>query len=83
MIVLRLDQVDDIDQLHDYLAEQLHFPEYYGKNLNALHDCIGDVALAGVDVRLAGTGPFLERFRKYGEKVLEIFAMWGVGLEEE
>jgi hypothetical protein len=30
--------------LHHDVAAALHFPDYYGKNLNALDDCLGDVA---------------------------------------
>ena len=28
---------------HDYLKDQLQFPEYYGKNLDALYDCLTDL----------------------------------------
>ena len=31
---------DDIVQVHEYLAEQLDFPAYYGKNLDALYDVL-------------------------------------------
>ena len=33
----------DAAQSHDYLKEMLEFPEYYGKNLDALHDCLTDL----------------------------------------
>ena len=33
----------DATQVHDYLKEMLEFPEYYGKNLDALHDCLTDL----------------------------------------
>lgn len=29
---------------HDYIAEKLHFPEYYGKNLDALYDCLTELS---------------------------------------
>lgn len=28
---------------HDYLAEALDFPDYYGKNLDALYDCLCEI----------------------------------------
>lgn len=28
---------------HDYLMEMLNFPEYYGKNLDALYDCLCEI----------------------------------------
>ena len=33
----------DAALVHDYLKEQLQFPEYYGKNLDALYDCLTDL----------------------------------------
>lgn len=29
--------------MHNYLAAELAFPEYYGHNLDALHDCLTDI----------------------------------------
>ena len=29
---------------HAYLAEKLSFPSYYGKNLDALYDCLTDIS---------------------------------------
>ena len=28
------------EELHDYLASELSFPEYYGRNLDALYDIL-------------------------------------------
>lgn len=28
---------------HDYLMEALSFPDYYGKNLDALYDCLCEI----------------------------------------
>ena len=36
-------EIQDRRQLHEALAAQLHFPEWYGKNLDALYDCLTDV----------------------------------------
>ena len=29
--------------IHEYLAEKFGFPSYYGKNLDALYDCLTDI----------------------------------------
>ena len=29
---------------HDYLMKALNFPEYYGKNLDALYDCLTEIS---------------------------------------
>ena len=30
-------------EVHEYLARELAFPDYYGCNLDALYDCLGDI----------------------------------------
>lgn len=35
--------LSDAAMVHDYLMEMLEFPKYYGKNLDALHDCLTDL----------------------------------------
>lgn len=30
---------------HDYLKEALNFPDYYGKNLDALYDCLCEIGV--------------------------------------
>ena len=32
-------------QGHDYLIEVLNLPDYYGKNLDALYDCLCEMSL--------------------------------------
>lgn len=31
-------------QIHEYIAEKLDFPDYYGMNLDALYDCLTDIS---------------------------------------
>ncbi|KOU85088.1 barnase inhibitor [Streptomyces sp. XY58] len=35
------------EDMHRSVAAALQFPDYYGHNLDALHDCLGDVACYG------------------------------------
>ena len=34
--------VTDMDALHDFFARELDLPEWYGRNLDALYDCLTD-----------------------------------------
>ena len=52
-IILDGNILADAAQAHDYLKEMLEFPEYYGKNLDALHDCLTDLE----DVEITITSP--------------------------
>ena len=35
--------VTSMEDIHKMLAQQLAFPEWYGGNLDALHDCLTDL----------------------------------------
>lgn len=36
-------RIDGPREFHDILARELHFPEWYGSNLDALHDCLTEI----------------------------------------
>ena len=38
-------KVNEREEAHEYLAEVFSFPEYYGKNLDALFDCLGEMRI--------------------------------------
>lgn len=66
-IILDGNLLGDISQVHDYLKGMLEFPEYYGKNLDALYDCLTDL----VDVEITITAP--EEDGAIFQKVLRVF----------
>ena len=37
-------RMTSIETAHEYLAKTLRLPDYYGKNLDALHDCLTDLS---------------------------------------
>ncbi len=41
--VLDCKNMRDRESTHTYIAEALGFPDYYGKNLDALFDCLTDM----------------------------------------
>lgn len=42
-VILRESAFDSAADVHALLAEELGFPAYYGHNLDALEECLGDV----------------------------------------
>lgn len=42
-IVLDFEGMNSKEELQEYLAKQMEFPFYYGKNLDALYDCLTDI----------------------------------------
>lgn len=42
-IELNLNGIEDKKDVHRYIAAALDFPDYYGKNLDALYDCLTDI----------------------------------------
>ena len=57
----------DATTLHDYLKEALDLPDYYGKNLDALHDCLTDLD----NIEISITMP--EENGAIFQKVLRVF----------
>ena len=43
MIEITLDGTMGMDAIHAQLAETFRFPDYYGRNLDALYDCLTEV----------------------------------------
>lgn len=42
-ILIDCAHIDGPREFHYVFAQQLHFPEWYGNNLDALHDCLTDI----------------------------------------
>ena len=68
-VVLDCEKLIQRKQAHLYLAEMLGFPDYYGKNLDALYDCLTElgecvIVLNGEDILRGAEG--------YGVKVLKV-----------
>lgn len=43
-VTLELNHIDTVAALHIYLQYMLALPAYYGRNLDALYDVLGDIA---------------------------------------
>jgi ribonuclease inhibitor len=43
-VIIHGDSVAAMADIHRILAEELNFPEWYGGNLDALHDCLTELS---------------------------------------
>ena len=67
---LDCEMMTDRDAAHEYIAEQLDFPDYYGKNLDALFDCLTDMSECSI---LFTNLDALEMLGDYSGAMLAVF----------
>lgn len=79
-VELELERLEKKDQAQEYLAKQFGFPDYYGRNLDALHDCLEDckepvrILLKGQKLSLGEDMPAIPAADGgYAGKVLQVF----------
>ncbi len=65
------DQFSTEEELHDFLQEQFNFPGYYGKNLDALYDQLGEVT-EKTQIIVSGSIADEENLGEYGERFLTV-----------
>ena len=68
-VVLNCEKLIQKEEAHSYLAHMLDFPDYYGKNLDALFDCLTE--LGECTIVLEGENS-LHQEDNYGIKVLKV-----------
>lgn len=69
-IILDGKKMTSKEETHTYLKETFGFPDYYGKNLDALHDCLTE--MGGVEIEFQNMDAMLDALGKYGEKLLQV-----------
>lgn len=65
----------DRTSVHDALQRSLPLPDYYGRNLDALYDCLQELGDCIILLKNADT---LETLGDYGQALLETFRDSGV-----
>lgn len=71
-VTIKAETVNSGDDFHTFIAEALNFPEYYGRNLDALHDCLTDIAEETV-INIDNTIIFKANLGKYADRILRVF----------
>ncbi len=76
MLIAKIDlsQCDTIMDIHRTLQETLGFPSFYGKNLDALWDCLTGFMDSPADITFVNLGAVHACPQDYLEKILETFA---------
>ena len=77
MIILDGKRMGDRDALHAELKEQLGLPDYYGENLDALNDCLGERREKELVV-IRDFGAFAGNCGTYGMKLLRVLSDNGI-----
>ena len=71
MIILDGSRMTDREALHGELKAKLQLPDYYGGNLDALNDCLGE--RGGHDLYVVRrSGDFLEACGEYGLRLMRV-----------
>lgn len=73
MIILNGGSMDSREALHAHLKERLGLPDYYGGNLDALNDCLGERPKRELVV-IENAVDFLEGCGPYAAQALRVFA---------
>lgn len=56
---------------HAHLKRQLNLPAYYGNNLDALADCLGELSDCAIVLRYPNA--MLNALGAYGQQILKVF----------
>ena len=71
-VILDARKLGEKEQAHQYLKTVFSFPDYYGCNLDALNDCLGERRERELIV-IQDAGAFVQECGPYGLKLLQVF----------
>ena len=71
-IELDAEKMTGVEETHRYLAKELAFPDYYGKNLDALYDCLTEFCGSAFIV-INNSKTMAENLGDYSKKLTKVF----------
>ncbi len=69
-IIIDGDEIYNKEKLHRMMKEAFNLPDYYGKNLDALHDCLTEIP--GAELQLRNVSKMIEWLGHYGESFIAV-----------
>ena len=71
-ITLDAEKMKTRQEAHSYLKQMLDFPDYYGENLDALNDCLGEICEATL-IHIPAILSADNYLADYGDTMLQVF----------
>lgn len=71
IIVIDGRKMTDRETSHTYLKKKLNLPDYYGKNLDALFDCLCE--MDGTQIILTYVSEMKDNLRRYADNIINVF----------
>ena len=71
-IILDGKKMTNREEGHNYLKEMFDFPDYYGKNLDALWDILTSMS-EPIAIKLVNKNSLIENLGTYGENIVTVF----------
>ena len=71
IVVLDGRKMTDREAAHTYLKRTLGLPEYYGRNLDALFDCLCE--MSGTQIILTYVDEMKDNLRRYADNIINVF----------
>ena len=71
IVILDGRKMTDRETAHLYLKRKLNLPEYYGKNLDALFDCLCE--MNGTQIVLTYGAEMKDSLRRYADNIINVF----------
>ena len=74
--IVDFSEVKYCSEIHEILMKAFDFPAYYGKNPDALWDCLTDLAGRHNKVEISGWQVIREKFGDTADELAEVFKEW-------